>query len=189
MRVVGSRASMRTILPARSSGSLIQVRTSPIHGRGVFARTRIPANTTVVEYKGEKVPADEAAERYDDTVAGSITLLFTVDDRWVIDGGRGGNEARFINHSCEPNCESFVRRGRVYIRSLREIAPGQELTYSYDLLVSGPPERAWARRYRCRCASLTCRRTMLEPVLARRVRSLLNGSARPRRYAGPSSSA
>jgi SET domain-containing protein len=167
----------------RTASSFIVVRGSRIHGRGVFARRAIPAGTTVVEYKGERLDPDAAADRYDDSVAGSITLLFTVNDRWVIDGGRGGNEARYINHSCEPNCESYVHRGRVYIRALRDIAPGEELTYAYDLLVGGRPIKAWARRYRCRCSSLTCRRTMLEPLLARRLRKLLNGSASRRSLA------
>jgi SET domain-containing protein len=169
---------MRTRSTDRSDRRAIEVRGSTIHGRGVFARLPIRSGTTVVEYKGERLDPDEAAERYDDSVAGSITLLFTVDDRRVIDGGRGGNEARFINHSCEPNCESYVHRGRVFIRAVRNIKAGEELTYSYDLLVGGRPLKAWAKRYRCRCSALTCRRTMLEPSLARQVRRLLNGSAR-----------
>src|ERR1035438_10360127 len=85
----------------------IEVRNSPIHGFGVLALRRIRKGTTVIEYIGDRVTHEEADSRYEDKDPNdSHTFLFTVDSKTVIDGGVGGNEARYINHACDPNCES-----------------------------------------------------------------------------------
>jgi uncharacterized protein len=77
--------------------------------------------------------------------------------------GWGGNEARYFNHSCEPNCEAVTEQGRVYLEALRTIAVGEELSYDYRLERGGWHTAEWERRYACRCGAATCRGTMLAP--------------------------
>jgi SET domain-containing protein len=150
----------------------IVVRDSPIHGRGVFAARPIARGTRIVEYRGERISASEAARRYHDHSAQSITLVFAVDDDTVIDAGRGGNTARYINHSCEPTCEARIDdRGKVFIWALRDLAPGEELTYDYNLEPAVPRPRRWAALYRCRCRAKGCRGTMLNRSEAPRARA------------------
>ncbi len=101
---------------------LIEVRHSPVHGYGVFALRRIRKGTTIIEYLGERVSHDEADARYEDKDPNdNHTFLFTVDAKTVIDGGVDGNDARFINHSCDPNCESATHAKRIYIEAVRTI--------------------------------------------------------------------
>ncbi len=140
------------------------LRRSPLHGRGAFALRRIRKGTRVVEYTGEKISHAEADQRYDDdAMEQHHTLLMTVDRRWVIDAAVDGNESRFINHSCDPNCEIVVHRGRVFIDALRDIDPGEELTYDYAYeWEEGDDEKA-ALRYPCRCGAPCCRGTILAP--------------------------
>ena|SRR5688572_10995374 len=143
-----------------------ELRTSPIHGQGAFATRRIRKGTRLIEYLGERITHAEADERYDERTA--HILLFTVDKRTVIDAGVGGNEARYINHSCEPNCEAVLETRRVYIEALRTIQAGEELTYDYHLEPgerSDPEEEKW---YLCQCGATTCRGTMLVPRPKRR---------------------
>lgn len=144
--------------------SLFEIRSSPIAGQGAFAVRPIPKGTRVIEYLGERISQDEADRRYDDTlVEHPRVLLFTVDDRRVIDAGVGGNAARFINHSCEPNCKSVTRRGRVHIWAIRRISAGEELTYDYNLTREGIGDEEALTRYACRCGAPSCRGTMLTP--------------------------
>ena len=143
---------------------LIEVRASPLHGLGVFAARRIPRGTRVIEYLGERVSHAEADRRYDHKDAGdSHTFLFIVDERTVIDAGIDGNEARFVNHSCEPNCESVIENQRVYIDAIRTIEPGEELTYDYQLQreADDPPDIDAV--FACRCGLERCRGSMLWP--------------------------
>ena len=144
--------------------SLIEVRQSSIHGSGVFAVRRIPSGTRVIEYTGERITPEEADARYDDDQAESAhVLLFTVDDKTFIDGGVGGNEARFINHSCEPNCEAVCEDGRIFVEARRDIGRGEELTYDYALRRAGRYRAGWKERYACHCGAPSCRGTMLAP--------------------------
>ena len=109
---------------------LIEVRASPLHGLGVFAAQRIRKGMRIIEYLGERVSHAEADRRYEHKDAEDAhTFLFIVDARTVIDAGIGGNEARFVNHACEPNCESVIEARRVFIEAVRSIEPGEELTY------------------------------------------------------------
>jgi SET domain-containing protein len=149
---------------ARAEKKRWDVRFSRIHGYGVFATQGIRAGTKILEYTGERISPDEAERRYDDESSDRAhVLLFTVDEKTVIDGGAGGGEARFVNHSCEPNCEAVVRRGRIFIVALRSIAPGEELTYDYLLDLPGRHTAAVKRRYPCRCGAASCRGTLLAP--------------------------
>ncbi|MEW5701317.1 MAG: SET domain-containing protein-lysine N-methyltransferase [Candidatus Zixiibacteriota bacterium] len=143
---------------------LLSVRNSRIQGRGVFALRRIRKGQRVIEYLGERISHDEAEERYDEyTHDFAHTFLFTVDEKTVIDGARRGNAARFINHSCDPNCESLNDDGHIVIEAIKNIQPGVELTYDYHLDCEGPYGRAWRKRYACLCGSRICRGTLLRP--------------------------
>jgi SET domain-containing protein len=138
------------------------VRKSPVHGRGVFALGRIPKGARVIEYKGERISHKEADERYDEEHQNSPhTMLFTVDDQIVIDGTRRGNSARWINHSCAPNCEAVDDGGRIFIEALGDLRPGEEITYDYNLQLDERHTPAAKRRYACSCGSRRCRGTML----------------------------
>jgi SET domain-containing protein len=141
-----------------------ETRRSPIHGTGVFATRRIRKGGRVVEYVGERVSHAEADRRYEDKDANdSHTFLFIVDRRTVIDAGVGGNAARFVNHSCAPNCETVIEDRRVFIYALRDIDPGEELTYDY-LIQREPDDPPDVEEvFSCRCGDARCRGTMLAP--------------------------
>ncbi|MDR5752377.1 MULTISPECIES: SET domain-containing protein-lysine N-methyltransferase [unclassified Caballeronia] len=141
------------------------VRTSPVHGRGVFAVTRLSAGETILEYKGELVSWKEAQRRYQRSAAeDGHTFFFDLDDGRVIDGAQGGNSARRVNHSCEPNCEAEQRGRRVFFHALRDIEPDEELFIDYRLFVEGRRTPALKKLYRCCCGSLHCRETTLAPA-------------------------
>ncbi|HVO94242.1 MAG TPA: SET domain-containing protein-lysine N-methyltransferase [Terriglobales bacterium] len=138
------------------------VRQSPIHGRGVFALTLIPRKTRVIEYKGDLITDAQADRRYSRMHAHSPhTMLFSVDDGLVIDATRRGNSARWINHSCQPNCEIDEKNHRVFIKALRNIRPGEELTYDYNLQIGERHTKAAKRDHACFCGARGCRGTML----------------------------
>lgn len=139
------------------------VRSSPIHGRGVFAARDIKKNRTIIEYKGDRTSWKKAMKRpLSDPDNPYHTFLFGLDDGRVIDADVGGNEARWINHSCKPNCETEEdEKGRVFIKSRRKIAAGEELTYDYQLNYDGKMGKKMRAAYDCRCGAKTCRGTML----------------------------
>lgn len=138
------------------------VRRSPIHGRGVFALVDIPKGERVIEYKARKITWAQADRWYaDDDSKPSHTFLFTLDDKYVLDGNKDGNSARWINHSCNPNCESDIVDGRIWIESIRNIKAGEELNYDYNITLETPHTPAEKRRWGCRCGSKNCRGTLL----------------------------
>lgn len=141
----------------------LAVRTSLIHGRGVFALTNIAAGDPIIEYKGEIITAREAQRRLDRSRAeDGHTFFFNLEDGRMIDGARGGNSARWINHSCAPNCEAEQEGDRIFIRATRKIEAGRELFIDYQLDVEGRRTAALKRMYACRCGARRCRGTMLE---------------------------
>lgn len=145
------------------SGRRIAVRRSPIHGRGVFALRPIAAGERLIEYTGEVIPWEEAIRRHQDRPGEDAhTMFFDLGDGDVIDGWVGGNSSRWINHSCDPNCETRVAEGRIVVGALRPIAAGEELTFDYRLVLEddddGDPEGVYA----CACGSPSCRGTMLD---------------------------
>jgi SET domain-containing protein len=143
---------------------MIEVRHSPVHGNGVFALRRIRKGTTVIEYLGDRITHEEADERYGDKDAkDNHTFLFTVDSKTVIDAGRNGNEARFINHGCDPNCESGIMTKRVFIDAIRTIQPGEELVYDYQITRDPDDPDDVDEIFACRCGAPGCRGSMLEP--------------------------
>jgi SET domain-containing protein len=140
------------------------VRYSPIHGRGVFATRKIAAETCLIEYEGVRITEKQAAKRHgSDPDNPHHTFFFSLETGKLIDGGDGGNDARWINHGCEPNCEAREENGRVFIYALRDIQRGEELNYDYGLIVEERHTRALKLAYECRCGAPTCRHTMLAP--------------------------
>jgi hypothetical protein len=148
----------------RRRAPLFEVRRSRVHGDGVFALRRIRKGTRIIEYLGERISHRVADRRYEDHDENdNHTFLFSVDRGVVIDAGVDGNDARFINHSCEPNCESAIERRRVFIDAIRDIDPGEELSYDYQIgRERGDPSNV-DEIYACRCGSKECRGTMLWP--------------------------
>ena len=141
----------------------VDTRDSGIHGRGVYATRPIKKGTRIIEYLGERITHAEADRRYarkgeDD----GHTFLFIASRRTVIDAGVNGNEARFINHSCAPNCETVIEHGRVFIEAIRRIRPGEELGYDYQLTWESTDDPVELALYACHCGAKRCRGTMLD---------------------------
>ena len=140
------------------------VRNSKVHGKGCFARKDIPKGTRISEYVGDRISWAESDKRYEGyDVNDNHTFLFIVDRKTVIDGGVGGNDARFINHSCAENCESTVEKGRVYIDAIKDIKKGEELGYDYQIGRDKNDPPNVDEIYACRCGAPKCRGTMLWP--------------------------
>ncbi len=162
-----------------------EVRRSRIQGRGVFATAQIRKGKKLIEYVGEPITPEEADRRYDDANGRHHTFLFVLNDTTVLDARRGGNDARFINHSCEPNCETVIDDDHIWIRSIKPIAPETELVYDYRFEWDDEYEPHDIRYYACRCGSKKCRGTILRvPVYLRpTVREWLAGNdvAKPRK--------
>jgi uncharacterized protein len=156
---------------------LFEVRASPLHGLGVFAAQRIARGTRIIEYLGERISHQEADRRYQHKAAAdSHTFLFIADAATVIDAGVDGNEARFMNHACEPNCESVIESSRVFIDALRSIAAGEELTYDYQIQRAADDPADIDAIFACHCGSPGCRGTMMWPP--RRKRRAVRGGVR-----------
>ena len=144
-------------------GRRIQVRRSGVHGKGVFALLPIAEGETIIEYTGkvitwkqaQKLPAHNPDEP-------NHTFFFHIDDKHVIDGNDGGNAAKWINHACGPNCEADeTDDGRVFIKALRDIEPGEELNYDYGLILEGKQTKKVEKEFACHCGTPECRGTML----------------------------
>ena len=143
------------------------VRRSPIQGKGAFATQFIPAGTRLIEYTGERLTPAAAEARYPESAESRgerhHTYLFAIDEpeEVVIDAAVGGNAARFINHSCDPNCDAVVEDGRIWIETIRDVAPGEELAYDYGYVLEERHTPAAKRRYPCHCGAERCRGTIL----------------------------
>lgn len=138
------------------------MRDSPIQGLGAFAIRPIVAGTRIIEYAGERLTPAEADERYPDgSEDRHHTYLFAIDDDVVIDAAFEGNEARFINHSCDPNCDAVIDDGRIWIDAIRDIAVGEELAYDYAYVLKERHTPSAKRRYPCSCGAEKCRGTIL----------------------------
>ncbi|MBR8048260.1 MULTISPECIES: SET domain-containing protein [Burkholderia] len=144
------------------SSRRIAVRRSGVHGKGVFAVAPIKAGERVVEYKGERISWKEALRRHPhDPNEPNHTFYFALEEGGVIDGKVNGNSARWINHSCAPNCEAEEVGGRVYIHALRDIEPEEELFYDYGLVIDAKLTKKLKREYACHCGTHACRGTLL----------------------------
>lgn len=139
------------------------VRTSPVHGNGVFAKKTIPKGTRIFEYAGLRVLKTDLLN---DLAKGltSMTYVMNLNKTLAIDGERNGNDSRFINHSCNPNCEVLYFNETPYIYAMQEIQKGQELNFDYklgfdtELDLSSDQKKEW---FPCNCGSENCRGTMV----------------------------
>jgi uncharacterized protein len=144
------------------SSRRIAVRRSGVHGKGVFATGRIAEGERLIEYKGERISWKEALRRHPhDPEQPNHTFYFALDDGEVIDGKIDGNSARWINHSCAPNCEAQEVDGRVFIHAMRDIEPDEELFYDYGLVIDARLTKKLKKEYACHCGAKDCRGTML----------------------------
>lgn len=149
----------------------IVARRSPIHGNGVFAAVDIAAGTTLIEYRGTLRTHAQADKRYPGNADTGHTFLFTLNERYVLDANEGGNIARWINHSCDPNCQSSLeedaggnaRKDRVMIEALRDIRAGEELCYDYGITLAERHTPRLKAIWACRCGAPRCTGTMLKP--------------------------
>jgi SET domain-containing protein len=142
----------------RTKPPLIQVRQSNVHGLGAFAAQPIRKGRRIIEYVGERMPWEAASEDPDDP----HTFLFGLKDgNQVINAAIGVNDSRWINHSCDPNCEAVERKGRVFIYALRDLSAGEELFYDYALEIDEPRTPETEKQFKCHCGSAACRGTLL----------------------------
>lgn len=140
----------------------VRIRRSKLHGRGMFVTQSIPRGAQIMEYCGQIISWVEAQTRHPhDPKQPHHTFYFHINDERVIDGTFGGNDAKWINHSCAPNAEARERRGRIFIHALRDLAVGEEVTYDYGLTIDEPYSEALIRDYRCLCGAENCTGTLL----------------------------
>lgn len=144
---------------------LYEIRKSSIQGRGVFAVRRVRPGQKIVEYAGERITNAEADRRYDEeNMSRHHTFLFTLDADTVVDGHSEGNDARYINHSCDPNCEAVIDGERIWIHALHNIQPGAELGYDYQYERTGENDDELEKFYVCGCGSAKCRGSIMKPA-------------------------
>jgi len=141
----------------------VDLRDSPIHGLGGFARRDIPKGTRIIEYTGEKISNAEADRRYDDEhMRRHHTFLFVLNSKTCVDAAFEGNASRFLNHSCDPNCEAVIERGHIWIEAVRNIPAGTELLYDYQYEDDPEYTEEDLRFYLCRCGAPNCRGTIVK---------------------------
>lgn len=153
-------------MPPRPAPAIpaFKIRRSAVAGRGAFALRDIRKGERLIEYLGERISHAEADARYiDAAMASHHTFLFAVSRQTVIDAFVGGNDARFMNHSCAPNCEAVIEGRRVFIYARKRIAKGEELFYDYGYERDGTETPEDERHYACRCGAKRCRGTILAP--------------------------
>lgn len=149
----------------------IEARDSVIHGRGVFATRKIKKGERIIRYKGKLRSHEDVDTIYGELDESGHTFLFTLNDDYVVDANLDGNVARWINHSCAPNCESSIEenakgkrhKDKVWIEAIRDIKKGEELTYNYGIVLDEPYTKALKALWACRCGSKKCSGTMLQP--------------------------
>ena len=154
---------VRRAVEGSADGVPYEVRRSGIHGFGVYAIRPIRKGTRIMEYLGERISHAEADRRYEAKDDDAHTFLFVASSRTVIDAGVDGNEARYVNHSCDPNCESVIEGSRVFVDAIRNVAAGEELGYDYSLTWESTDDPDELALYACRCGARECRGTMLDP--------------------------
>ncbi len=157
----------------------LQLRRSPIHGNGVFAARDLPAGFRVIQYKGALRTHEDIDQVYGGDADSGHTFLFTLNEQYVIDGNDHGNIARWINTSCDPNCEAVIvenpkgnrARDRIFIETRRAVRAGEELTYDYGITLDEPHTPRLRKIWACRCGTRKCTGTMLRPKRRKPARS------------------
>lgn len=166
-----------TLMPEAPEKKYWVVRGSTIHNRGIFARIDVPKDVPIIEYVGEKITKAESTRRgvalgeKAKKTGGAAVYIFTLNSRYDLDGGYPGNPARLINHSCDPNCEAYIMKGRIWIYSLREIQKGEELTYNYGFDLD-----TW-EDHPCRCGKANCVGYILDKKYWKRLGRILEKRA------------
>ena len=142
----------------------IVVRKSTVHGTGVYAKRRIAEGERIIEYAGRHISWRIAQRRHPhDPAQPNHTFYFSLDNGEVIDPLVGGNDARWINHSCDPNCIAHEENGRIFIDALRNIDRGEELFYDYGIIIDQRHTSSRKKDFECFCGADNCRGTMLAP--------------------------
>lgn len=167
-----ARAKKQAPLPRPSGREYVKVYRSGLHGRGLFAARFLPKGTPIVEYRGEKVGKREGQRRAAIQEARGRTYVFTLNDRYDLDGSPQWNTARLANASCDPNAESLYERGRIWIYATRDIAAGEEITYDYHFDFDGDPKP-------CLCGSSDCIGYLVSGRQLRRLCNWLQKEGRP----------
>jgi SET domain-containing protein len=138
-----------------------EIRESPMQGLGAFATRAIPKGVRLCEYGGERLTPKQAEERYPDDDTRHHTFLFAIDDDVVVDAAVDDYVAKWINHSCAPNCDAVIDEGRIWIETIRPIRRGEELVYDYAYILPERHTPAAKKRFPCNCGSRRCRGTIL----------------------------
>lgn len=159
-------------MPAKT---LCKVASSPIHRRGLFATADITAGTDIIQYVGEKISKEESNRRALEweekarKTGSGLVYIFELDDEWDLDGRRGRNPARYMNHSCDGNCEAINYEGEIWIVSRSDIKAGEELTYDYGY------DMEHFLDHPCECGSDNCIGYIVREDQRKKVRKLLRG--------------
>jgi len=141
-----SHPAMQPLEPDAVEVGTICFRPSAIHGMGGFASRSIPAGTLIIEYVGERIDKQESLRRCEQ----NNPFVFNLDAQYDLDGGVDWNPARFLNHSCAPNCDAELRDGRIWIVARRDIAPGEEITFNYGF------DLVDYKEHPCSCGAREC---------------------------------
>ncbi|HEV3410454.1 MAG TPA: SET domain-containing protein-lysine N-methyltransferase [Chthoniobacterales bacterium] len=150
--------------PHGSGAGNIKVARSGVHGKGVYATRKIRKGARIIEYTGRHLPWKEAMDLPPRDPGNPYhTFFFSLENGDVIDAGVGGNEARWINHSCDPNCATEEEDDRIFVYALRTIQPGEELFYDYKIVPAERRTKKIEKAFACHCGTAKCRGTMLEP--------------------------
>ena len=144
--VIATTRTRRQTARVQPPSELLEFRSSPIHGTGGFARVAIPSGARLIEYVGEKISKEESRKR----CAAGNGCVFYLDDTWDLDGAAPANPARFLNHSCAPNCDVECVEGRLWVVARRRIEPAEELTFNYGYELQNLEEHP------CRCGAAGC---------------------------------
>jgi SET domain-containing protein len=132
--------------PAPLETELVLFRSSTIHGLGGFAKSNLSKDTRIIEYLGQRIDKQESLRRCEANNA----YIFSLNEQQDIDGDVTWNPARFLNHSCSPNCEAQIEEDRIWLIALCDIGAGEELTFNYGFDLEN------YRDYPCRCGSPVC---------------------------------
>lgn len=150
-------------MPSKKPQSF-EIRRSKIQGRGAFATENIRKGKRLIEYLGEPISHQEADKRYDDDDAAGRhhTFLFILDDDTVLDARKTRCDAKYLNHACDPNCETVIEDGHIWIDAIKPIKTGEELVYDYQFEFDDEYDGEDIRYYACRCGTATCRGTIIK---------------------------
>ena len=167
----------------RGTSEMVEVRSSGIHNRGLFARCDIPEDARIIEYVGEKITKAESERRANlqdekgRATGGGTVYIFTLNSRYDIDGNVPWNDARFANHSCDPNAYTDIVKGRIWLMAARDIRKGEEIVYDYGFDLS-----CW-EDHPCRCGAKRCLGYMVGEEYRAKLRRKLRDRRKKKRAA------